>query len=68
MPRVQVPKILRTLVPNTMRGMVLGARALQYWVLGPFGPGMRQAESVGLQLTDEAGLGSKGSRGSDLPK
>ena len=26
---------LRTLVPNTIKGMVFGTRVLKYWVLGP---------------------------------
>ena len=28
---------LRTLVPNTIRGMVVGSKGLKYWVLGPSG-------------------------------
>ena len=28
---------LRTLVPNTIKGMVFGTRDLKYWVLGPSG-------------------------------
>ena len=35
--RVQVPMIRRPLVPNTVKGMALGTKALKYWVLGPFG-------------------------------
>ena len=35
--KVQVPKYLRTLGPNTMKSMVLGTRNLKYWVLGPSG-------------------------------
>ena len=28
---------LRTLVPDTIKSMVLGTRSLKYWVLGPSG-------------------------------
>ena len=35
--RVQVPNILRTLVPKTIPLMVLGPESLKHWVLGPSG-------------------------------
>ena len=44
-PKVPSTQYSRTLVPKTIKGMVLGTRDLEYWVLGPCGLYMPYMES-----------------------
>ena len=56
----------RTLVPNTMKSMVFGARDLKYWVLAPSGVIIDlRAPAGSVAATQEPQkLGSKASWGS----
>ena len=45
----------RTLVPNTIKGMVLGTRVLNYWVLGP--SAYLSCEAVQQPLDERLGFG-----------